>query len=275
MQQILNFVIKHRNTLLFLFLLSIALGLTIQSHSYHKSKFVSSTNKISGNIYEATSSISNYFHLKGYNTRLLNENALLKNKLEAMGFDTLHINSFNIDSIDKAHYKYMSAQVINSTYHKTKNYITINKGANDSINEDMGVITDKGIVGIIEYSSDNYSRVISILNKNSRINAQLKKSNHFGSLVWNGEMTNIVQLIDIPRLAPLKIGDTIITGGRSTIFPKGIPIGTVINFQLNTDQSYFTVNVLLFNDMTNIGFVNVIENINAPEIKQLEQGINE
>lgn len=275
MQQILNFVIKHRNTLLFLFLLSIALGLTIQSHSYHKSKFVSSTNAISGSIYEATSSISNYFHLKGYNTRLLKENALLKNKLEAISIDSLEIKNFKVDSLSSGAYKYTAAQVINSTYHKTRNYITINKGLKDSIHADMGVITDKGIVGIIESSSKNYSRVISILNKNSRINAQLKKSNHFGSLVWDGKITNIVQLIDIPRLAPLKIGDTIITGGRSTIFPKGIPIGKVANFELNTDQSYFTVNVLLFNDMTNIGFVNVIENINAPEIKQLEQGNNE
>ena len=275
MQQILNFVIKHRNTLLFLFLLSISLGLTIQSHSYHKSKFVTSTSWISGNIYEATSSVSNYFHLKEYNTRLLQENAMLKNQLEAVGFDTLQIENFRVDSIGKGAYKYMAAQVINSTYHKTKNYITINKGKNDSVYADMGVITDKGIVGIVESSSNNYSRVISILNKNSRINAQLKKSNHFGSLVWNGEMTNVVQLIDIPRLAPLKVGDTIITGGRSTIFPKGIAIGRVTNFELNTDQSYFTVNVLLFNDMTNIGFVNVIENINASEIIKIQEGIDE
>lgn len=275
MQQILNFVIKNRNTLLFLFLLSIAIGLTIQSHGYHKSKFVSSTNIVSGKIYEMTSGISNYFHLKEQNTRLLHENTLLKNQLQAVGYDTLQIENFRADSIGKGAYKYMPAQVINSTYHKTKNYITINKGTNDSVFADMGVITDRGIIGIVESSSNNYSRVISILHKNSRINAQLMKSDHFGSLVWNGSMTNVAQLIDIPRLAPLKIGDTIVTGGRSTIFPKGLPIGTVTNFELNTDQSYFTVNVLLFNDMTNIGFVNVIENINAPEIKQIEKGSNE
>ena len=275
MQQILNFVIKHRNTLLFLFLITISLFLTIQSHSYHKSKFVSSTNTISGNIYGFSSNVTNYFHLKKYNKRLLNENVILKNKLEAIGFDSLSVEKFKIDSIEKGVFKYLSAEVINSTYHKTKNYITLNKGTKDSIYADMGVITDNGIVGIIESCSKNYSRVISILNKNSRINAQLKKSNHFGSLVWNGNDTNIVQLIDIPRLAPLKIGDTIITGGRSTIFPKGLPIGTVTNFELNIDQSYFTVNVRLFNDMTNIGFVNIIENKNAVEIKNIEQNNNE
>ena len=115
MQQILNFVIKHRNTLLFLFLLSISLGLTIQSHSFHKSKFISSTNFVSGNVYEATSSISNYFHLKKYNERLLNENAKLKNQLEALGLDTLNVDSFKIDSIGKGAYKYIAAEVINNT----------------------------------------------------------------------------------------------------------------------------------------------------------------
>jgi len=273
MQQILNFVIRHRNTLLFLFLLSIALGLTIQSHEYHKSRFISSTNFITGGFYQTTNNITDYFYLKSYNKRLLEENTQLKNKLSFINNESYSNKKNTIDSL--RNYLYIPAEVINSTYHKTKNYITINKGSKDSIHADMGVVTDKGIIGIVESSSTNYSRVISILNKNSRINAQLKKSNHFGSLVWNGNMSNVVQLIDIPRLAPLKIGDTIITGGRSTIFPKGIPIGKVTNFELNNDQSYFTVNVLLFNDMTNIGFVNVIENINAPEIKELEAPLNE
>ena len=273
MQQIINFVIRHRNTLLFLFLLFISIGLTIQSHSYHKSKFISSTNFISGSLYQATNNISDYFYLKGYNNRLLEENAKLKNQLSAVNSKKDLEKGFIIDTLQR--YSYTPAEVINSTYHKTKNYITINKGSKDSIFPDMGVATDNGIIGIVESSSENYSRIISILNKGSKINAQLKKSNHFGSLVWNGNATNIVQLIDIPRLAPLKIGDTIITGGRSTIFPKGVPIGEIINFELNIDQSYFTVNIRLFNDMTNIGFVNVIKNLNATEIKNLEAIINE
>jgi len=273
MQQIINFVIRHRNTLLFLFLLLISFSLTIQSHSYHKSKFISSTSFVSGSFYQLTNNISDYFYLKGYNNRLLKENTELKNQLSIFNTISTLEKDFKLDSLQK--YIYTPAEVINSTYHKTKNYITINKGSKDSVFADMGVVTDSGIIGIVESSSQNYSRIISILNKSSRINAQLKKSNHFGSLVWSGNATNVVQLIDVPRLAPLKIGDTIITGGRSTIFPKGIPIGRIINFELNTDQSYFTVNIRLFNDMTNIGFVNVIKNLNATEIKNLEAKTNE
>ena len=276
MQQIVNFLIKYRNTLLFLVLFGIAFALTIQSHSYHKSKFVSSTNSLTGGIFDLTSDIDNYFNLRTYNQRLIEENTRLKNELQIYKTDSLPIVENNrYDTINKVEYLYISARVINNSYHKTNNFITLNKGLNDSITTDMGVITDKGIVGIVQESSKNYSRVISILNKNSRINAQLKKSEHFGSLIWDTKSPYTVQLIDIPRLAPLVKGDTIVTGGRSTIFPKGIPIGTIENFALNNDESYYTVNVHLFNDMTNIGFVTVIENKNAPEIKAIESTEND
>jgi rod shape-determining protein MreC len=71
----------------------------------------------------------------------------------------------------------------------------------------MGVINNLGLVGIIDNTSPRYSTVISILNVKSRINAKIKKSNHFGSLIWNGKSTGFVQLIDVPRLASVRKGD--------------------------------------------------------------------
>lgn len=115
---------------------------------------------------------------------------------------------------------------------------------------------------------------MSILNSNSRINAQLKKTNHFGSLVWNGKDPNVIQLTDVPRQAPVQVGDTIITGGRSLIFPQGVLIGEVAEFTLDQNESYYTLHIKLFNDMTNIGHVYIIENENKEEIKALE-AINE
>lgn len=271
MQQIVNFLIRNKNFLLFLLLLFISLLLTIQSHSYHRSKFISSTNFISGGLYNWSASISDYLKLKGENQRLLEENNRLYNLLQKTPYIDTLLSSHDALQLPSS-YHYRKARVINNSYNRLDNYITINKGSNDSINTDMGVITDKGIVGIIENTSSNYGRVISILNTNSRINAQLKKSDHYGSLIWNGQNPNVVQLEVIPRLAPVKIGDTIITGGRSTIFPKGIPIGTILYHELDADGSYYLIDVKLFNDMTNIGFVYCIENNNAPEIKQLETG---
>ncbi len=270
MQQIINFLIKNKHSLLFILLLFLSLIFTIQSHSYHRSKFVSSTNFISGGMYGWQHAVSDYFSLKEENKRLLQENELLHNQLSALGIDSLSSKFIDTISFDKP-YTFTKARIIKNDYSKLDNYILINKGEKDSIFADMGVITDKGIVGIIENTSKNYSRVISILNSNSRINAGLKKSNQYGSLIWDGKDPNIVQLETVPRQAILKEGDTIITHGRSTIFPRGIGVGTIINYTLDQNKSYYLIDVKLFNDMTDIGFVYTIKNRDAEEIKSLEK----
>lgn len=269
MQQIINFLIRNKNFLLFLLLLFFSLILTIQSHIYHKSKFISSTNFLTGGVYGWRYSISTYFGLRMENTRLLEENERLRNYISTLSVDTTSIKFLDTLSFRKP-FSFTKGIVYRNDYSKTDNYILINKGKNDGIEPDMGVITDKGIVGIVENTSKNYSRVLSILNSNSKINAGLKKSNQYGSLVWNGKDPNIVQLETIPRQAVLKKGDTIITNGRSTIFPKGIGIGTILNYELDKSQSYYLIDVKLFNDMTDIGFIYAIKSRDAFEIKNIE-----
>tara|TARA_R110002124_G_scaffold99337_1_gene245347 strand:- start:84583 stop:85293 length:711 start_codon:yes stop_codon:yes gene_type:complete len=228
-----------------------------------------SANFFSGGIYTFKSNITSYFSLRDQNEILIEENIRLRERLE--GLKTL-ANSTAIDSgILPLEYKYFSSEVINNNYSKTKNTLTINKGSNDSIKIDMGVISSKGIIGIVNKVSKNYATVQSILNTNSQINARLKNSSHFGSLEWDTNEPNIVQLNEVNRLAPVKVGDTIITGGKSTIFPDGILIGTIKEFKIGENDNY-DLDVLLFNDMTNLKHVYVIENTNAREILELEKG---
>lgn len=268
MQQIINFIIRNRTFLLFLLLLSTSLFLTIQSHSYHKSKFINSANFLTGGIYESVNNISGYFKLKTENKILLEENNRLKSILfNAKKEDLKH--AYIDTSITNSSYKLTSAQVYKNSYSATNNYLTINKGQRDDIKQDFGVITSKGIVGIIDNTSNKYARVISVLNSNIRINAKLKKTNHFGTMSWNGKSPEYAQLLDLPKQAPVAVGDTIITGGLSTIFPKGIPIGVVSTFKIDATENYFEIDIKLFNDMTNIGHVYIIENLDAEEINNL------
>jgi rod shape-determining protein MreC len=271
MQQIIFFLIRNKNFLLFIALFSISIFLTIQTHSYHKNKIVNSSNDITGGIYSIKSSITDYFNLREENKILINENTRIRKQLE---FYKSKVVNQNIDTSSiLSKYYFVSAKVINNSFSKTKNKLTINKGKRDSIQLDMGVITSKGIVGIIDNVSNKYATIQSILNTNSQINAKLKNVKHFGSLVWNAEDPNVIQLIDIPRLAPVKTGDTIVTGGRSTIFPEGILIGAVIDFELTEDENSQNLNIKLFNDMTNLEHVYIIDNIDTQEIKNLEKGL--
>ncbi|CAG2534112.1 rod shape-determining protein MreC [Maribacter dokdonensis] len=266
MQQIINFLIRNKIFLLYLFLLFIAFIFTFQSHSYHQSKFLNSSNYITGSIYTFSDNITSYFGLREENNRLVEENKRLRDRL----FNNVLLSPSRIDSTS-VNYEIIRGRAINNSYADQRNYITINKGENDSIAQDMGVITDKGILGIVENTSNNFSTVQSILSDKSTINAKIKNSNHFGSLVWeNTTDYNVVQLIDIPRLVPLTIGDTIVTGAMSSIFPENIPIGTIKSFDLDNSKSFYFINVELFNDMTNIGTIYIIKNLNRKEVLELE-----
>ncbi len=272
MQQIINFVIRHKNFLLYLFLMMVSLGFTVQSHSYHQSSFFNSSNWISGSIYQGFDGITSYFGLSQENQKLVDENKRLRKLLFNQETDSKDTVSLPGRSI----YTILSGKVIKNSYSDPRNYITIDLGSTDSLKADMGVITQKGILGIVENVSRNYATVQSILNEKSNINAKLKNTNHFGSLVWNTKRFNIVQLVDIPRLVPLMVGDTIVTGGMSSIFPENVPIGTIQKFDLDTANSFYRIDVQLFNDMTNLKNVYIVQNVDRREIMELqEQTINE
>lgn len=268
MQQIISFIIKNSNRLLFLLLLIISLTLTIKSHSYHRSEYVNSANAVTGTVYEKINEANEYLSLKEKNKELASENALLKELLFNKK-DTL-LTSKTVFRNDLNNFNVVVAKTVKNSFNKRENYITINAGSLAGIKTDMGVVNDKGIVGLIEKTSANFSTIQSILNTKSKINAKIKNSDHFGSLVWDGKNVGFAQLIDVPRLASLRKGDSIVTGGNSDIFPENIPIGKIDKIFIDKKTNYYTINVRLFNDMTSIGYVYVIENKKRKEKQQLE-----
>ena len=270
MQQIIYFFQKFKYFLFFLLLQAIAFYLTINTLSYHETKFVNSSNAISGFFFKKYSNLSEYLTLRVENKSLAEENTRLKNLLSIQFLDTLYREYSIIDSAKYFQkYSYTSAKIIKNEYSKSFNFLLIDKGLRDRINVEMGVVNSKGVIGITDACSKNYTRVKSILNYNSKINARLKNTNFYGSLIWNGKNYNIIQLEDIPRQAPLHVGDTIETDGKSAIFPEGIPIGKIIHVNRNSSTSS-SIDVQLFNDMSNLSYVNVVRNLHKLEIQSLD-----
>jgi len=272
MQQIFNFIFKNSHKLLFLLLLGISLSLTIQAHSYHKSQIISSANFLTGGVYERINSVSEYFGLKKQNEELAIENARLKSMLFNSKDTTSPPPIDTIKGVSKINI--IVSKVIHNSFNAPKNYLTINSGEKDGVKTDMGVVNSLGLVGIVQKTSTNYATVQSILNLDSRINAKLKKSNHFGTVMWDGKNTGFVQLIDVPRLAQITKGDTVVTGGESKIFPENIGIGTIDKVYTDSESNYFTLSVKLFNDMTNLGHVYIIKTKDREEIIKLEAETN-
>ena len=271
MQQLIYFIKKFRFFLLFLLLEIFAFYFTIQHHSYHKSKFVNSANLISGSFYNKINNITEYLHLKTENQLLIEENTALKNLLEKRVIDFNPVTYMVTDSLlyDQK-YEYTTAKIINNNYTKRNNYLTINKGSDNGLDTEMGIINGRGIIGVIKKTSSKYATVLSILNSKSKINVRLKNSTHFGTMIWNGLDYNTTQITDIPRQAVINKGDTIITGGKSSLFPEGIPVGIIKDYDIKNNQ-YTKINVVLFNDMSALEHVQVVKNLQKTEQLSLEQ----
>jgi rod shape-determining protein MreC len=266
MQQFFQFLIKNLTGLLFIFLSSVCFIFIFSNNPYQRSKFLSASNSISGAYYEKISNFISYFELKDEVKELKDENLILKKEL-------FKNNNFNTISDIKSHkgFEIIQSKIIKNSYDTYENYLTINSGKNKNIEPEMGVMNTQGIIGVIEFTSNNYSSVISILNRNSKINAKLKNSEHFGWITWNGKSTGFVQLIDMPRLATVRQGDTIVTGTYGVFFPENQNIGTVHKIYTDGETNFFTIDVKLFNDMTKLKNVFAIKNKDKNEIKMIEK----
>jgi len=158
-----------------------------------------------------------------------------------------------------------------NTTNKRNNYLTLNKGSNQGIAKDMGVITSTGIVGIVKEVSANFSSVISVLHKETKISAKVKKNGHLGTVIWTGGDYSNGELIDIPTHVKPVIGDTIITSGYSTSFPEGIMIGTISDFKIVKGDNFYTITIKFSTDFNNISYAYVIRNIMKDELDKLNK----
>ena len=270
MEKLLGLLINRRAEVLTLFLLVIGLGLTVTAETPQRVKWLSSSSKVVGSVYQIKENLENYFELKKVNKNLSEENANLRKALYQSQFEKALIEGKfgNTDTLNK--FIVSAAKVIKNSVIREKNLITLNKGGKEGIVQDMGVISDKGVVGVVEKTSDHFTTVISLLHSELSINASLKNTKHFGSLIWDTKIIDRCILVDLPKISNIQIGDTIVTGGMSSVFPAGIPIGQVSAYSVPNNSSFYKAEVRLFNDMSNLDQVYVIKNTLKEEQVSLE-----
>jgi len=270
MRNLLKLLYAYHFLILFIILESFSLFLIIQGSTFHHARFINSSRALTGSIYSTLDDIKSYIGLKQENFRLAQENTLLKNQLELLRkTEKVQKDTFP-DTLHQKKYVYYLAQVVNNSVNKQYNYITLNRGARDGVTPDMGVISDKGVVGIVQGVSENYSTVLSVLNMAFTISAKIKKNGYFGLLHWNGISDRICILDDIPQHVSLSKGDTIVTTGYSGIFPENLLLGTISDFELK-GGNFYSIKVLLFNDFRNLNYVTLIDDIKKEEKLILEK----
>ena len=270
MRNLLNFIVKYNSLFIFLILEGIAFYLLSTGNNYHNTRIVKGIRGITRGIEERVSNATAYFHLREIGKNLAEENTLLKNRIERLEKKDDHLFFSVIDSVYQQQYIWSSAEVVNNSVNRQKNFFTLNKGKLQGLAVDMAVTSDNSAAGVIVGCSDNYSIVMSLLNIDFRLSSRIKSNGYFGSLSWDGRDVKHAALNEIPQHVSVSIGDTVETSGFSAIFPEGIIVGIISDFEM-TGSDFYKIEVLLKADFRKLQFVNVIGNMHKAEQLELEK----
>lgn len=271
MRDLFRFLHRIRSTLMFLGWLIVSLILLYNGNEHHRSQAISSSNAMVATIFSWRKEVTDYANLKEVNRRLAEENASWRNR---------HISTYSAveapftriqDTIRRQEYRVITAKVVNSTWHKPKNFLTLDKGSKAGLRGDMGVIGPNGVVGVIRDVSPGFASVISILNPDIKHSVQLRRTGHYGLLYWNTNDGRTSSLMDIAKHARVAVGDTVETRGGDGVFPAGVLVGVVRTVEDEPGSNYHGITVELSEDMTRSGFVYVVEDPHRMERDTLQQ----
>ncbi|MFA6950840.1 MAG: rod shape-determining protein MreC [Lentimicrobiaceae bacterium] len=273
MRHILAFIWKYNFFFLFLVLEILSITILVNRSYFQRSVVTNLTDSITGSVNNAYSSVTGYFYLKKENERLAMENAMLWKNLKKGQVTTDTLTIHLEDTLNRQNYSFTVAKVISNSTNQRNNYIMLNKGKRHGIKPDMAVMSPQGIVGTVVSVSDNFSWVMSILNKYSKVSARINRLDQMGTVVWQGNNPNLGTLTDIPSHVKVKIGDTITTSGYSHIFPEGIMVGRVNNIQVKGGEHFYDIQFKFSADFNSLTYVYVITNLFREEQVDLSKEI--
>ena len=275
MRDLFEFLRHYSKWLVFALYVVLSGVLLFNSDPYRRHLWLTSASTVAGAVYDAAGSVTSYFNLRETNDDLNRRNAQLQaevtnltEQLQQLRLEQYSDTMVVRDSVP--HFRFIVANVINNSTHRPYNYITIDKGTDDGVQAELGVIDHSGVVGTVSVAGPHYSRIISLLNPNFRLSCKIKGSEHFGSLVWDGVDPSIALLEELPRHTRFTTGDTVVTSGFSAVFPAGLPVGVIVDDARGHNENFFTLRVKLFADFSRLSNVQVVVNSRRDEVLEVE-----
>ena len=168
-----------------------------------------------------------------------------------------------LDLAGRGGYKVVSARVIGrgsaSTFSQT---ITLDAGSSSGIRNNMTVISENGLVGVVKSVTVNSSIVLLMSDPTFRIGVRVARSQSVGVLIGQGTNTYNLELLD--PAGSLQIGDSLISIGSDNNRPfiPGLPVGVVTKVDHTETLLTQSATVKSFSNLNDLGIVSVV--IQAP-----------
>jgi len=277
MSNIFLFIRRYFNLIVFLLLQGFCIYLIVHYNRYHNAVASVYMNEITGRVNEQYNKVDYYLQLKRTNQQLVKDNERLRN-LQKDNFESpdtttkIVTDSIPYDTLgNRRKWIYLAAKVVSNSVSGQNNFIVLGRGAGQQLKKDEGVIDpNNGVVGIVTDVSENYAVVMSLLHKDSRINALLKNDPFGGgTIIWDGKEPNYLSMINVRKSVKVAKGDTVFTSGITTTFPYGLMIGTVDHVEPDKSTNNYIIKIKSTANFYNLQYVYVIDNYQREEINKL------
>ena len=275
MRNVFLFIRRYAVFISFLILQIISLSMLFSYNRFHSTYYGMIAGEISGDINRRVNNVEEYLTLKTENERLREQNAFLLSRIPSgqLNADTamkIVNDTTYLDSVKQfLQYRYLSAKIIGNSTFLPQNYITLHRGSDQGVLLNMAVVGTDGLIGTVVGVSKNMSLVMSLLHKQSKVIAVLKKGSGLGEITWDGRDPRYLVLRKIPKTVVVKKGDEVVSSPYSDKFPPGSRIGWVEEVTQDQETNTYVLKVRAAVDFSNVQHAFIVINQLSAEMEEI------
>ena len=276
MRNVFLFLKRYSVLIIFLVLQGLALSMLFSYNRFHQTTYGIFSNEVAGSLNKRVNKVESFFTLSEQNQALRKQNAALLSYLPSgsVSPDTSFLvvsDTIAVDSLKSyRQYQYYDAKIISNSVFLQQNYIVLHRGAVQGIVPNMAVVGTDGLIGTVISVSENMAIVMSLLHRQSKVIAVLKKGSGLGEVTWDGKDPRFLVLSKVPKTIVVKKGDTVVSSPYSDKFPPGIPIGYVEKIDQDQETNTYKLKIRTAVDFYAVQHAYIVKNLLQEEIDQLK-----
>ena len=279
MRNVFLFLKRYSVLIIFLVLQGLALSMLFSYNRFHQTTYGMFSNEVAGKLNKRVNKVESFFTLGEQNQALRKQNAALLSYLPSgsVSPDTSFLvvsDTVAVDSLKSyRQYQYFDAKIISNSVFLQQNYIVLHRGSVQGIVPNMAVVGTDGLIGTVISVSENMSIVMSLLHRQSKVIAVLKKGSGLGEVTWDGKDPRFLVLSKVPKTIVVKKGDTVVSSPYSDKFPPGIPIGYVEKIDQDQETNTYKLKIRTAVDFYAVQHAYIVKNLLQEEIDQLKRTV--
>jgi rod shape-determining protein MreC len=279
MRNVFLFLKRYSVFILFLVLQGLALSMLFSYNRFHQTIYGMFSNEVAGNLNNRVNKVESFFTLSEQNQALRKQNAALLSYLPSgsvipeTSFQ-LVVDTVKVDSLKSyRQYQYFDAKIISNSVFLQQNNMVLHRGSAQGIVPNMAVVGTDGLIGTVISVSENMSIVMSLLHRQSKVIAVVKKGSGLGEVSWDGKDPRFLLLSKIPKTIVVKKGDTVVSSPYSDKFPPGLPIGYVEKIDQDRETNTYKLKIRTAVDFYSVQHAYIVKNLLQEEMDQLKSTV--